>query len=820
MSCHEKLLEKKRLLEHEKKMKNNRMSRIPEKSLPKVPPERTPQSQLSNVTSPTLTASPGDISQVDTIGTNQAIPPRSPSRPIDRLSSHPQSSSSNKGLLEAPVSLSPIKIPDHLSPDIEISDPYDAFFKKSGSNRVSSAEMAILNTTPRRERASSPLRRNVQTPNRQAAVIDELSSSSSNNILSSYIGKDSPPPKIPIPRVPDDDFIDMDDSDEDISKYLEKPTGLGGIRHSDSIPTGLNIQGLPSFDDDFNKPTPKINKSESPRPSFDEKRPDEITLENHAQVSKSSITSPVQKKSALSNITNDSALSKSLSLRSPKKFLGFRKHKKSTSQSSVENYKISSPIIDSKNHGPFDENSEHQVLTPRSNQNPASPYQGAALFTTPPVPAADRRGSSTQRKLSVHSRSRSDANGVEQFGVSQAELELRSLRTEIRDLKTTKSTILREVADLSSQRDVLNIEVVQLQGKIAEMKLQYNENSSKSSLDVTDRPPSSTSSFQQQQQQPSSSTAGSTPVPDDIHVAEQVDSKQAKSKPKFWKRGNFFGRNESMASSPSVHSINALLNDDKSKNGHPQISPPIVRSDETDELGGNDNKKLLSTKGFSLGANPQIVKSGTQGLIMSDLFNSSLEMRAEYEQRSIPLVVTRLINEVEKRGLDSEGIYRKNGAASQTNAILKAFNNLYQSETSQELESALNVGDVNAISSSLKRYLYFHLPEPVITMQAYESFIGVNKLSSEDKVVALAQMISSLPPTNGRALVAMLIHLKRVESHSNLNKMTFHNLSVVFAPTFARVSDGERELMDMAQRNNVTEFLLVHQDEILKLANV
>jgi hypothetical protein len=795
------------------------MSRIPEKSLPKVPPERTPQSQLSNVTSPTLTASPGDISQVDTIGTNQGIPPRSPSRPVDRISPQPQNTLSNKGLLDAPVSLSPIKIPDHLSPDIEISDPYDSFFRTNGSNRVSSAEMAILNTTPRRERPSSPLRRNVQTPNRQAAVIDESSSSSSNNILSSYIRKDSPPPKIPIPRVPDDDFIDMDDSDEDVSKYLEKPKGLGGIRHSDSIPNGLNIQGLPSFDDDFNKPTPKLNSSESPRTSFDEKRPDDITLESHAQVNKNSITSPVQKKSALSNITNDSALSKSLSLRSPKKLLGFRKHKKSTSQSSVENYKISSPIIDSKNHGPFDENSEHPVLTPRSNQYPTSPYQGAALFTTPPVPVTDRRGSSTQRKLSVHNRSRSDANGVEQFDVSQAELELRSLRTEIRDLKTTKSAILREVADLSSQRDILNIEVVQLQERIAQIKLQYNEHSSKSSLDVTDGPPSSTSSFQQQAP-PSSSTAGSTPVPDDIQVAEQVDAKQAKSKPKFWKRGNFFGRNESMAPSPSVHSINALLNDDKSKNGHPQISPPIVRSEETDELGGNDNKKLLSTKGFSLGANPQIVKSGTQGLIMSDLFNSSLEMRAEYEQRSIPLVVTRLINEVEKRGLDSEGIYRKNGAASQTNAILKAFNNLYQSETSQELESALNVGDVNAISSSLKRYLYFHLPEPVITMQTYESFIGVNKLSGEDKVVALAQMISSLPPTNGRALVAMLIHLKKVESHSNLNKMTFHNLSVVFAPTFARVSDGERELMDMAQRNNVTEFLLVHQDEILKLANV
>ena len=245
-----------------------------------------------------------------------------------------------------------------------------------------------------------------------------------------------------------------------------------------------------------------------------------------------------------------------------------------------------------------------------------------------------------------------------------------------------------------------------------------------------------------------------------------------------------------------------------------------MRKEETDELGGNDNKKLLNTKGIAVEQVQLLKHSGTHGLIMSDLFSSSLEARAQYENRPIPLIVTRLINEIEKRGLDSEGIYRKNGASSQTNAIIKAFNNLYQAETSSELENSLQVGDINAISSALKRYLYFHLPEPVITTHEYETFISINRIpSDQDKLSALAKVVLSLPKTNELTLVAMLRHLKRVESMSTVNKMTYHNLAVVFAPTFTRTSDGEKELLDMAQRNNVTEFLLMRQDEILQLVD-
>lgn len=199
---------------------------------------------------------------------------------------------------------------------------------------------------------------------------------------------------------------------------------------------------------------------------------------------------------------------------------------------------------------------------------------------------------------------------------------------------------------------------------------------------------------------------------------------------------------------------------------------------------------------------------------MSDLFNSTLESRAIFEKRPIPLIITRLVEEVEKRGLDYEGIYRKNGGTSQMNSILKAFNGLYQSETSQELEKVL-AGDIAAVTSSLKRYFYHILPEPIISNTIYDDFINVANLNTkEDKIQKLKQLVNQLPQTNIITLRFLLIHIKKIESYKDQNKMTFHNLAVVFGPTFTRVLSGERELLDMKPRNETIEFMLSHSDDI------
>jgi len=989
MSCHEKLLEKKKKHDLEKKQSrhlSHRNSKFPtmDKSLPKIPNGGGPlksNGSTTSATSATSTGSPGSSGDVSSdlstpgilevpgaVATTTKVPPRSPKRKQAQLSLNEQlQNTSSSDQLEPPVSVSPqlptsstshkprAKSPllqnSYFDGNENVTTPSQHFTSSSQQSTPNFKNQENLHETPKKSNnylsENTPMKQTIISPNgknRQAVVVDSISSSSSNNILSSYITRESPPPKVPVPQLPggDDDFIDMNDSDDDqISKYTQEPSGLQEKRKPEHIPTGLNIQGIPSLnetdsnhlykennetnlshdnDDAFSiqesiqphaEPEPQPQAPNTPNHSGirswklgSANKADNNNTHNNALLSPTSPSPAHSKKSALTNITNESSgVSRTKSIRSPKTFLSFRRHKKSVSGSSIEpsassssnsasvpssapRGKYYSPMMDSTPK--FDSN----VTTPKFNthtrgKSDTSPYQGAALFTTPPVPDHKTNGSHSGRpnnSSATHNRSHSDANNTfsshqyrhnqsqnhhfnDSNELSQVELELRSLRTDIFDLKQTRNGIRNEINDLTSARDGLNLEVLQLSSKLEQLKIAFEQQQHQNQQQKVEHHQHQQQEQEQQQQQKQkqsqnsqhlavsndvtgssdkSSTTSDNPLvtvisppQDQISTAEQIDTKQ-KPKARFWRRGNVtkgfgnvFNKND-ISSSQSSYSLSNILNDgnnngsnNNGSRGNPQISAPLLRSEETDELGGNDNKKLINgsktTNYIDLGSSSSTsTKSNNSNptLIMSDLFNSTLEMRTLFEKRQIPLLISRLVKEVETRGLDSEGIYRKNGGTLQMNNILKAFNNLLGAETSQELETSLE-GDINAITSSLKRYLYFILPEPIITMNVYESYIKIAQIDDPlEKIESLSSTLSQLPKANILTLSFLLKHIKKIESYQHVNKMTFHNLAVVFAPTFTRVSSGERELADMQSRNNVTEFLLVNQDKILNKIDV
>ena len=97
----------------------------------------------------------------------------------------------------------------------------------------------------------------------------------------------------------------------------------------------------------------------------------------------------------------------------------------------------------------------------------------------------------------------------------------------------------------------------------------------------------------------------------------------------------------------------------------------------------------------------------------STLFGSDLSERADYERRQIPSVVTRCIEEVELRGVDQEGIYRKTGGNSQVNAIKDGF------DKSENFDISDPDMDITAVTSVLKQY-FRKLPIPLLTYDVYD----------------------------------------------------------------------------------------------------
>lgn len=201
-----------------------------------------------------------------------------------------------------------------------------------------------------------------------------------------------------------------------------------------------------------------------------------------------------------------------------------------------------------------------------------------------------------------------------------------------------------------------------------------------------------------------------------------------------------------------------------------------------------------------------------QGAVSADpvsLMGYDIERRVAYERTSVPLIVTRCIQEVEKRGMTYEGIYRKSGGRSQVSSIEEAFEKHSTSSDAHTLDDALS-GDVAGITSALKQYLR-HLPNPLISLEAYDDFVEASKqipVNADTASEMVRAIVNTLPQAYKDCLSVVCTHLNKVSRQSDTNLMTTRNLAVVFAPTLVRHTNGEREMLDMAARNDGIQLLI------------
>ena len=192
----------------------------------------------------------------------------------------------------------------------------------------------------------------------------------------------------------------------------------------------------------------------------------------------------------------------------------------------------------------------------------------------------------------------------------------------------------------------------------------------------------------------------------------------------------------------------------------------------------------------------------------SVLFGSELEARCEYEKRVIPSIVSRCIEEVESRGMDMEGIYRKSGGAGQVKIVQQGF------EKDGNYDISDPDLDIHSVTSALKQY-FRKLPTPLIAYDAYESLLEAGRLQDKEKQsLAVRVAVAELPEHHRDCLEYLVQHLARVMAHESDNLMTPLNLAVVFAPTIMRPMSIEREMSDMQAQRIAVQALLEHNRTI------
>ncbi|KAK6346792.1 Rho-type gtpase-activating protein [Orbilia brochopaga] len=196
------------------------------------------------------------------------------------------------------------------------------------------------------------------------------------------------------------------------------------------------------------------------------------------------------------------------------------------------------------------------------------------------------------------------------------------------------------------------------------------------------------------------------------------------------------------------------------------------------------------------------------------LLGSELDARVQYEGRRIPLIITKCLAEVESRGLDYEGIYRKGGGASQVRMIQESF------EREEEIDLENPDIDIAAITSVLKQY-FRKLPTPLITYTIYDRMVESIKISDiEKRKEAVKDLINELPSLNRDILFFIINHLTKVAVNQQENLMNARNLAVVFAPSLMRDETGELELRDTHAKNEAIQFIIENAKPIFAGVNL
>lgn len=258
--------------------------------------------------------------------------------------------------------------------------------------------------------------------------------------------------------------------------------------------------------------------------------------------------------------------------------------------------------------------------------------------------------------------------------------------------------------------------------------------------------------------------------------------------------------------------IDILNKVSKKKEKHDKVE--LKQSKNKNGSFDDNNKHKEKNKKFGkIFGNKKVDSSSTETNNENEylIFGGSLEEQVLKENTKIPNIVKLCINEIERRGIEFEGIYRLSGNSSVINKLKGMFN---RGETVDLQEETI---DLPVIASLLKLY-FRELKDSLIPSEMYDNFMDVIKNNNhEEKMYQLNDLIHQLPQVNYDVLEYLIKHLKKVSNCSETNKMEISNLAIVFGPTLISRSADKNGyvttlMSDMSHQNRLIECIIMYED--------
>jgi hypothetical protein len=168
----------------------------------------------------------------------------------------------------------------------------------------------------------------------------------------------------------------------------------------------------------------------------------------------------------------------------------------------------------------------------------------------------------------------------------------------------------------------------------------------------------------------------------------------------------------------------------------------------------------------------------------------------------VPDPVALCFQEINKRGLNIEGIFRLSGSTSEVTWLENKIN----SSSPEDRKSIdTSIVDIHTLTSLVKKYLR-ELPEPVIPNAFHDKFQStIMHHSRQEAYYGLSSLVVKLPAHNRHLLHAILLMASRIQQHVDTNMMCPEALATVFAPV---CTGFEQSLKDQM---NDPRFLMNHK---------
>nr|XP_045008034.1 rho GTPase-activating protein 9 [Jaculus jaculus] len=258
--------------------------------------------------------------------------------------------------------------------------------------------------------------------------------------------------------------------------------------------------------------------------------------------------------------------------------------------------------------------------------------------------------------------------------------------------------------------------------------------------------------------------------------------------------------------SGSGHSelVELSAGEDEEEEESEPVSKPLIRLSSRRSTSrcveGSEQKNRVRNKLKRLIAKrPSLQSLQERGLFRDQVFGCQLESLCQREGDTVPSFVRLCVEAVDKKGLDVDGIYRVSGnlavvqklrfLVDRERAVTSDGRYLFPEQPGQEgrldLDSA-EWDDIHVVTGALKLFLR-ELPQPLVPPLLLPHFRAALALSESEQCLSKIQnLIDSLPKPNHDTLQYLLEHLCRVIEHADKNRMTAHNLGIVFGPTLFR----------------------------------